>query len=98
MPRSIKKGPFVDHDRGHFQLVDVRALVVLCVGNSGKQDFLDDVRSLLVAEREQLLGLFDRQTPHLVGNEADFLRRNARVSQSCSHLHGNTYFVLRSPE
>ena len=34
----------------------------------------------------------------LVSDEADFLRRNARVSQSCSHLHGNTYLVLRSPE
>ena len=71
---ALEGRTFVDHDRGNFQFIDIGAFVVLRVGNRGKQNLLDDVSGLLVAERQQLLGLFHRQTADLVGNQAYLLR------------------------
>jgi hypothetical protein len=78
---------FVDLDLGDLELVDVRADVVLGIGDGRLQDFFDDRGALLGAEREQIQGLLDVEPTDLVGDQARLLRGDTRVLEFCFSLH-----------
>src|SRR3569623_2676689 len=89
----------VDEDLGDLQLIDIGAGIVLGVGDRRLEHLLEQLRRLLVAERQQIEGAVDRQPTHLVGDQTAFLRRNARVSYCCRCFHRSClcYFVFFAP-
>ena len=78
---ALQRRTFVDHDRGDLQFVDVGTDIVLGVGDSRQQHFLDQLRGLLVAESEQVGRATDSQATNLVSDQSHLLRRNARAAQ-----------------
>ena len=78
---------FVDHDRGDLELVDVRAVVVLGVGNRRLEHLAQNACAFLRHERERGQRFINALATNHVGNEPALLWRNARVAQLGCNLH-----------
>src|SRR3546814_19217115 len=65
---ALQRRTFVDHDGLDLQLVDVRALVVLCVGDRRLHDLADPVGGLLVGKLQPVDGAL-RSEERRVGKE-----------------------------
>src|SRR5690349_15833435 len=77
----------VDVDRLDPELVDVRALVVLGVGDRRLEHLLDDARALLRAEREDVERAVDRQAADEIGDEPSLLRRKPDAATRRNGFH-----------
>src|SRR6056297_3987631 len=64
-PAALHRRPFVNPDAVDLQFVDIRAHVVFGIGDRRKQNLADDLSGFLVAEHQQLISTFDRQTTNL---------------------------------
>src|SRR6266853_1741239 len=83
------------HEDGlHLQLVDVGAVVVLRVGDRRFEHLLDDVRSLLRTEGEQIEGLFHGEPADLVGDEPPLLGRKPHPVQHRAGFHVFSLLLL----
>src|SRR5881394_978667 len=79
-----------------FELVDVRAVVVLGVRDRGLEYLVDHPRGLLAAEGENLERLRDGQAADLVSDEPAFLRRDAREAEFGCDFH-RLFLALKRP-
>src|SRR5260221_14192488 len=86
--KTLQRGGLLDKNGLDLQLIDVRAVVVLGIGDRRFQHFLDDVRSLLRTEGEQVERLFNRQPADLVGDEPPLLGRKPYPKQRRARIHG----------
>ena len=59
----------VDEDLGDLQVIDIGGVIVLGVGDRRLEHLLEQLRRLLVAERQQIEGAVDRQPTHLVADQ-----------------------------
>src|SRR5437868_11147028 len=84
---ALERRCLVDIDRHDPELVDIRAFVVLGVGDGRLEHLLQDARALLRAEREQIQRLVDGQPADLIGDEPAFLGRQANAAERSSGLH-----------
>src|SRR3990172_6225753 len=67
-------------DGRHLQFIDIRAIVMFCIRDSGLQHFLDDPCRLFVAKVEQIHGPLHWQAANLVRDESQLLRRDPCVA------------------
>ena len=84
---ALELRTFVHGDRGNLQVVHIGAEIVLGIRDRGQQNLLDQDCRLLVAEGEQVGGVTDRQTTHLVGDQTHLLGRDTRTAQHCFGFH-----------
>src|SRR5881396_1853733 len=91
---ALERHGLFHEDDLHLQLVDVGAVVVLRVGDRRFQYLLDDVRSLLWTEGEQIEGLFHREPADLVGNEPPLLGGKPYSVQHRAGFHASSLLLL----
>src|SRR6266849_5578914 len=92
--KTLEGGGLFDKNGLYLQLIDVRAVVVLGIGDRGFQHFLDDVRPLLRTEGEQIERFFHREPADLVGDEPPRLGRKPHPVQRRAGLHGFSLLLL----
>src|SRR3954466_9103159 len=84
---ALEDRTLLDEDRLDLELVDVRAVVVLGVGDRALEDLLDDLRALLRREGEDVERARDRLSAHEVRDQAALLGREANAVQLGLNLH-----------
>src|SRR6266852_5107819 len=92
--KTLERRGLLDENGFYLQLVNVRAVVVLGVGDRRFQHFLDDVRPLLRIEGEQIERLFHREPADLVGDEPPLLGRKAYPVQRRAGFHVLSLLLL----
>src|SRR6266508_1612059 len=92
--KTLERRGLLDENRLYLQLIDVRTIVVLGVGNRRFQHFLDDVRPFLRTEGEQIERFFHRQPADLVGDEAPLLGRKPYPVQRRAGFHAPSLLLL----
>src|SRR5688572_6543689 len=78
---------FLDADLRYLELVDIRARIVLGVGDRRLEHLPDDDGALLRAELQDVERVLDALPPDEIGDEPSFLRREAHAAQFCRGVH-----------
>ena len=68
---ALERWPFVDHDRGHFQFINVSTVVVLGIGNCRVEDLAHVVRCAAFSEIEHVPGFLDWKTTNEIEHPPD---------------------------
>ena len=83
---TLKRCALFDVDRFHFQFVDIGAVVVFSVGDSGLENLFDDTGSFFLRESQNVQRLIHFLAANQIGDQAALStdkrtpRRTARVS------------------
>src|SRR6056297_3059288 len=98
-PEALQCRRLVDHDQRNLQLVDIRTVVVLGVGNRRLEHLLHHVRRLLGRVLQGLQRSIDGLATDHVRDQPAFLRRDPGIAKPGCYLHlDDSYFDFRSPE
>src|SRR5438552_1164157 len=85
--KSFEEHAALDEDGLHLERVDVGAVVVLGIGDRGLEQLAHQARALLRRVGEDVHRLIDRFAADQVGDQAPFLRRQARAAQAGLGFH-----------
>src|SRR5690606_22404426 len=71
---------FIHEDRGYFQLINISAFVMLCIGYCRLKHFLNYCSALLRAECQNIQGIFNTLAADLISHQTRLLRRQASTA------------------
>src|SRR5712691_5459866 len=92
--KALERHGLLDENPLHPQLIHVGAVVVLGVGNRRFEHLLDDARSLLRTEGEQIERFSHGQPADLVRDEPPLLGRQPHPVKRCAGFHGHPLLLL----
>src|SRR3990167_58808 len=86
---SLQRTPFVDENGADLEVINICAFVMLGVGYSRLQHFLDDIGGFFTAKSQQIERFAPLLPADLVGDQAGFLGGDS----SARHLSGYFHFL-----
>src|SRR5688572_17386985 len=89
------EGTTLDVDLFHLEGVDIRAVVVLGIGDRRLEQLLHQRRAALGREREDADRLVDLLAAHEVRNQPALLGREVRAAQACFGFHVGSLLLRR---
>ena len=82
--KTLERGALLNEDGLDLQFVDVSAVVVLSVGDSGLQNLLDDHSSFFLREFENVQSLVNLLAANQIRNQTAFVNRQANAAEDCT--------------
>lgn len=90
---TLERRALISKRRLDVELIDVHIKVVLCVGNSGTQDFLNYLGTSLRREFQNRERFSDVLATDQIHDDANFARSDANIFSYCFRFHKDSPFA-----